>query len=217
MERRLGRSIESEENSRNLSWGKLGEKYVADNPALLGLEYSVNLSDTTVHPEIPFWAGSEDLTKEDTVGDIKSPKTLKSFCQLVDPYMEDGKIIHPALTIEAVRANHKDGDKYYWQLVSNACIHNKPFAELIVFVPYQSELQKIRELAGNWDNPEESYKYSWVFNSNDTELPYLIDGGYYKNLNVIRFEVPQADKDLLTERVLAAGKLLIENKDLVLG
>jgi hypothetical protein len=133
---------------------------------------------------------------------------------LVDPlYLNmkevNGVWVYDGLEVmNLIRANHKDGDKYYYQLVSNACIHNKKFGELIVFCPYQSELQKIRELAGNWDNPEESYKYSWIFNSNDTELPYLIDGGYYKNINVIRFEIPQADKDFLTERVKAAGALL---------
>lgn len=210
MERRLGRSIESEENARNLSWGKLGEKYVGDNPELLGLEYSMNLSETTQHPKIPYWAGSDDATKVDTVCDIKCPRTMKSFCQLVDPYLEDGKVVYKALTIEAVRANHKDGDKYYWQIVSNACIHNKQFGELIVFCPYQSELPALKELASNWENPEEQYKFYWVASAaSDEEIPYLIDGGFYKNINVIRFEIPQADKDFLTERVIAAGKLLV--------
>ena len=31
----------------------------------------------------------------------------------------------------------------------------------------------------------------------------------YKNLNIIRFEVPQADMDALTERVKLAGTKLI--------
>jgi hypothetical protein len=207
MERRLGRCIEDETNARNLSWGKLGERYVSENPELLGLEYSVNLSDTTRHPEIEYWLGSEDATKEDTVCDIKCPKTLKSFCQLVDPYVENGKVIYEGLTIEAVRANHKEGDKYYFQLVSNAIIHDKAFGELIIFCPFKSELQKLRDLAQNWDGADQ-YKYSWIYNASDEEMPYLIDGGFYKNINVIRFEIPQADKDFLTKRVKEAGKLL---------
>lgn len=212
MERRLGRRIEDETNSRNLSWGKLGEKYVSENPALLGLEYSINLSDTTRHPEIEYWLGSEDATKEDTVCDIKCPKTLKSFCQLVDALYVGG--VSGMEAIEHIRANHKDGDKYYFQLVSNAIIHNKPFGELIIFCPYKSELQALRDLAQNWDGADQ-YKYSWIYNASDDEMPYLIDGGFYKNINVIRFEIPQADKDFLTKRVIAAGKLLTPAKDLV--
>lgn len=213
MERRLGRSLDTEENARNLSWGKLIEKYISDNPKLLGLNYSVNLSDTTVHPTIHFWAGSEDVTKEDTVGDIKAPRTLKSFCQLVDAVA-----VHGLSGMEAMHhiiKTHKEGEKYFYQLVSNACIHNKQFGELIVFVPYQSQLNEIRELAANWDNPEEAYKYAWINSANDEELPYLIDGGFYKNLNVIRFEIHKADKEFLTEKVLAAGKLLVEQRELV--
>lgn len=210
MERRLGRSIETEENARNLSWGKLCELYISQNPILLSLEYKVNLSDTSVHPDIDYWAGSEDALTEDAVCDFKSPRTLKSFCQLVDAVAVHG--LQGTEAMNYIRQNHKDGDKYYWQLVSNACIHNKQFAELIVFVPYLSQLNELRELAGNWDNPEESFKYSWIFNANDEELPYLVDGGFYKNINVIRFEIPQSDKDYLKERVLLAGKLLADHK-----
>jgi hypothetical protein len=49
----------------------------------------------------------------------------------------------------------------------------------------------------------------WLSMAKDDELPYLQDDGYYKNINIIRFEVPEADKLLLTKRVLEAGKYLI--------
>ncbi len=41
-------------------------------------------------------------------------------------------------------------------------------------------------------------------------MPYLIEGGHYKNLNIIRFEVSEEDKKALTERVIKAGKMLIK-------
>ncbi len=223
MERRLKRSISCEENARPLSWGKLCERYVCDNPEILGLEYSVNLSDTTRHPTIDCWLGSEDVLKEDTVGDIKSPKTLKSFCQLVDAIVmveADGVwVMDGTQTMNNIRfgwvdkngferKKHPDGEKYYWQLVSNGTIHNKKFAELIVFVPYKSELPELKKLALVLDAESGVYQYSWVANANDSELTYLNDKGLYKNKTVIRFEIPQADKDFLTSRVTTASQLL---------
>jgi hypothetical protein len=210
MERRLGRSLTTEQNAKPLSWGKLCEKRAFD---LLGMEYILSSNETHVHPTIPYWSGSKDGIKHDegkTVIDIKCPITLKSFCQLVDGTKDPKSdlMLHSPLTIEAVRANHKDGDKYYWQLVSNSCINDCKYAELVVYVPYQYELDIIREMASNYDGDQN--KMAWINWSQDIDLPYLIEGGHYKNLNIIRFEVPQADKDFLTERVKAAGKLLIE-------
>lgn len=199
LERKLGRSISTETNSKPTSWGKLVEKRVFD---ILGMEYILSSNQTDLHPQIKYWAGSKDGIKHDegkTVFDIKSPYTLKSFCQLAD-----------CETIEQVRNNHKDGEKYYWQLVSNACINDCQWAELIVYCPYQSELATIREMAANIDGDQN--KIAWINWSTDDDLPYLIKGGYYKNLHIIRFEVPQTDKDLLTTKVLEAGKLLIDFK-----
>lgn len=202
MERRLGRSLTDESNAKPLTWGKLLESRAFE---LLGLEYSLSSTETDVHPNIPYWAGSKDGMKFDegkTVIDIKCPITLKSFCQLVQP-LYDG--LTGNLAMEAIRENHKDGDMYYWQLVSNSILNNTKFAELIVYVPYLSELPEIKLLA---DGNPNAY---WIAMAGEDELPYLIDGGYYKNLNTIRFEVPQADKDFLTALVLKAGALLINN------
>jgi hypothetical protein len=105
--------------------------------------------------------------------------------------------------MNAIRENHKDGDKYYYQLVSNACISGSKYAELIVYMPYESELPEVKALAEG--NPD----CYWIWAALENELPFLKDGGYYQNLNIIRFEVPQADKDFLTECVEKAGQLLI--------
>ncbi len=204
MERRLGRSLTDESNARPLTWGKLGERHVFDN--ILGTEYALCSLATIVHPTINHWSGSPDGTKKDTVADIKAPMTLKSFCQLVDP-------VYAGLSgedaMKVIRETHKDGEKYYWQLVSNAILTQKQFAELIVYVPYKSELDEIRRLAQSVE-PDQLSKHYWIAMALEDELPHLIDGGYYKNLTTIRFEVPQADKDLLTAKVLKAGELLIQ-------
>ena len=204
-ERRLGRSLTTEVDAKPLTWGKLLEIMAFDE---LGLEYVLSSTETDVHPEITYWAGSKDGLKMDdgrTVIDIKSPFTLKSFCQLVQP-LYDG--LTGMAAMDWVRENHKDGDKYYWQLVSNAILNNAKHAELIPFMPYKSQLEDLRMRASNVP-AEVLSKHYFIAMANDDDLPYLPDGGYYKNINKIRFEVPQADKDLLTSLVVKAGELLV--------
>lgn len=199
MERRLGRSLSTEVNARATSWGSLVEGRVFD---LLGLEYTLTSKQTLLHPRFPFWAGSPDAEKKNTVPDFKCPLTLKSFCQLVDPLYVG---LEGMDAINAVRDHHEDGDTYYWQIVSNACIKGYEYGELIVYMPYLDELIEIKEMARR----DQSGKYKWIDYAEFDELPYILRNGYYRNLNVIRFRIPQEDKDLLTMRVEAAGKLLI--------
>lgn len=201
MERRLGRSLNTEISGKPINWGNCLEPYIFEE--MLELEYSYHSDETISHPDYDFWAGSPDGSKQDsTVVDTKAPFTLKSFCQLVQP-LYDGLIGMDAMS--AIRENHKEGDTYYWQLVSNAILTNSKYAELIVFCPYQSELSTIRLLADG--TPD----YYFIWASEDKDVPYLPNNGYYKNLNVIRFEVPEEDKIALTQRVVEAGKMLIKN------
>jgi hypothetical protein len=206
MERLLGRSLQDEVTARPLQWGKLLEGRVFD---LLGLDYTLTSTETDVHPEIDFWAGSKDGTREGeerAVIDIKCPITLKSFMQLVKP-LYDGLTGMEAM--QAVRDNHKSGEDYYWQLVSNACIIGAEWAELIVYMPYESELPEIKMRAEG--------EVFWIWAALQDELPYILDGGRFQNINVIRFQVPQSDKDFLTERVMKAGELLTPRPNLLLA
>jgi len=211
MERRLQRSLTDETNARPITWGKLLESRVFD---LLGLEYILSSQETIQHPTIEYWAGSPDGYKNDpggTVMDIKSPLTLKSFCQLVDPLYQGLEGIG---AMNAIRENHKDGEKFYWQLVSNAVLMGTKYAELIPYMPYYSELSDIRMMCQSVPG-DQLGKHYWIAMAQDDELPYLIDGGYYRNLNIIRFEVPEADKKLLTDAVKKAGGFLINNPSIV--
>jgi hypothetical protein len=200
MERRLGRCLDLESNARPLVWGRLLEPRAFEQ---LGLEYSLNSDETLCHSEIEYWKGTPDgfrYGKQKTVIDIKCPITLKSFCQLVQP-LYDG--FEGMEAMNKIRESHKDGEKYFWQLISNACITGAKFAELIVYAPYESEIPEIKLSADGVDG------CMWVQFATENELPYLKNGGYYKNLNIIRFEVSQEDKDFLTERVRLAGSMLI--------
>lgn len=209
MERMLGRALDKEENARSLTWGKTLESYVF---SLLGLDYTLTSDETKAHPEIEYWAGSVDGMREGeqrAAIDIKCPVTLKSFCQLVMPLycgmsgIDAMNAIRFGFDIDGVSyEKHKDGEKYYWQLVSNACINGVDFAELIIYCPYQSELPAIRS------HCETNPKAYWIWASEDEELPYLPNDGKFQNVNVIRFEIPQEDKDLLKSKVIKAGELL---------
>lgn len=201
MERRLGRGLETDNNSKACAWGNLCEIYVMGKNEYIGLEYSQRPDEPIVSEEFDFHSGTPDMTKVDTVCDLKSPFTLKSFCQMVEPLYKGLQGIE---AIEYLRENYvvgsaKTGEKYYWQLVSNAILTKSKYAELFIFCPYQDELNEIRATAQMQDGA--AGKYYGIANSNDEDLPFLIKGGYYKNINMIRFEVPQADKDLLNERL----------------
>lgn len=204
-ERRLGRSISVEANAKPLTWGNLLEGRAF---GLMSLDYTLNSTETIVHQTIDYWSGSPDGFKYDeskTVIDFKAPITLDSFCDLVDP-------LYAGLTgmdaMNAIRENHDCGEAYYQQLVSNAILTNSQFCELIVYVPYLSELPVIREMAQMVES-DMLGKHYWIAMATENELPYLVDGGYYKNLNIIRFPVSEEDKTLLTECVLRAGAMLI--------
>ena len=210
-ERYLGQSIDCETNARALGWGKLLEPRVHE---LLPISYSYSSDITDVHPTIPYWAGSKDCVNtagEKAIGDIKCPITKKSFVQLVLPMylgyagLEIMYAIRDGFNHEGFEyPAHKDGPKYYWQIVSNAIINGADFGELIVYMPYDSELLEIVNSAQ--DNPA----LNWIKYASADEIPSIKDGGFFKNLNVIRFKIPQADKDFLTERVLKAGESLIQ-------
>ena len=191
-ERKLGLSLSTEQNAKPLTWGKHLEFRVFD---VLGAEFELTSQLTKIHPQYNFWAGSADCikhTEKRILPDIKCPYTRKSFCELLE--CTDGeklKELYP---------------EYYWQLVSNAILNDCSDAELIVYMPYKSELEDIRESTGGIDTLQRNL--AWINFAEDEELPHILDGGHYKNLNTISIIIPSSDTDFLTERVVEAGKLL---------
>lgn len=202
MERRLGRTLKNDVDARACDWGNLCEGLVLE---MLGIEYSTQSKKTIKHPDFDFWFGTPDsicYEEYNTVADVKCPFTLKSFCQLVDGWKEDG--------IQGIRDNHKDGDTFYWQLVSNAILTGCKEGELIVFCPYQSQVSSLFQLGMD--------KYNWLNYVDMDDVPWLPeDNGYYKNLNKFRFPIPDADKLALHNRVVEASKLLVPNKILTVA
>lgn len=190
-ERKLGRSLSTEVDARPLTWGKLNEAKAFE---LLGIEYQLVSDKTITHKDYPdYWSGSPDAVKDGVVIDLKCPYTLKSFCQLYE-----------ANTKELLINETQNGEAYYWQLVSNAILTGVDKAELIIYCPYEEELNTIKEEA-------DLYGYKWIANANNEQLPYLICNSIlndYNNIKVIDLDIPQEDKDFLNECVVKAIDLL---------
>lgn len=213
MERRLGRSLDGELDAKPTNWGKFIEPLLFQ---LLDGDYTYNSSDTLTHPEFDFWKGTPDgfkITENKTVVDAKCPFTLESFCKLVgalyngfegmdamtalrEGYTDKTGLFQPA---------HQDAEKYYWQIVSNACIDDCTHGELIIYCPYESELSVIQKMAVESGNPSAYF----IANGSKNSLPYLKDDGFYQNINIISFEIPENDKNFLTETVKKASAYLI--------
>lgn len=213
MERRLGRSLDNELDSKPTNWGKFVEPLLF---SLLDEDYTYNSNETLVHPDFDYWLGTPDGFKKvikKTVIDAKCPFTLESFCKLVAPLynglegMDAMNAIRFGFTDKTglLQPPHADGEKFYQQLVSNACIDDCEAAELIIYCPYESELAVIQQMAVQSGEPMAYF----IANGSKKSLPYLKDDGFYKNINIINFDVPQEDKNLLTETVKRTSQYLI--------
>ena len=189
-ELKLGRRLNKDHSARPTTWGNLGERYLFETH--LGLEYRLTSKEPIKHPEIEIYSGTPDGTRKDIVYDIKCPFTMKSFCELSE--------------INSIEDFKENKPEYYWQLVSNSILTGLPNAELIVFCPQKSELDAIRSLC---EDMEDNYKYFWLSNAYDDELPYLTEKSKYNSINIFTFEVPESDKELLLNEIKEAQKILI--------
>jgi len=192
-ERKMKRSISTEVDTRSILWGKFLEPRVHN---LIGMEYEHINDITLVHPKYDYWVGSPDfkIVKDKVVSDSKCPQP-NAFCELIENCSQG---------IEYFKENHED---YYWQLVSNACILGMDYIELIVYMPYESELKEIRFEAENYDGLDQ-YKYRFIAESDKNQLAYLPDNSEYKNLNIFRFPLDKGDAILLESKVIAASIIL---------
>lgn len=227
IERMYKKSLDPSGDIFAFAWGKLCEKIVHEK---LGLGYVFQSQDTIEHKTIKGWYGTPDgfknpvflkvkdhwiLHTTDIVTEIKCPISIGGFDDLVRPLYEfDGfnvtgkREISGNEAIQQIRKASKEGEKYYWQIVSNACITGATKAELIVYMPYFDELDEI--YAYNNDLAEPFYI---VGRRLPHELPFLHRDIGIDNINIIAFDVPQEDKDFLTSRVEMCIKLIDAKED----
>lgn len=198
-ERALGRSVEMGALSQAMRWGKFLEKRVYD---MLPMGYVMLNKATKVHPTIDSWVGTLDfLVPEVKVSELKcfEPKNFASYTSaLLTRDSEKIKEEHP---------------KEYWQIVSNACIHGVNKGEGITYMPYESEMDDIREQMQDLDYLKqvgmELKDMFYIHEKSNAELPVLPDESKFNNLNIFEFEIPEKDILDLTNTVLKAEQLLI--------
>lgn len=195
----LGRSLTIEKQGRSALWGHFHEQRVHD---ILPPSYRLIGKKTEAHPKYPFWAGSpdNDCKSLSIVGDIKcyEPKKFKEYVDCLILCVVNG--------IDLFKENFP---QEYWQLISNACILDMDKISPIVYMPYFSELEEIRQSVRDLEDEDDKRKYGFIANAHYNELPWLPDGGRYKNLNQFVFEAPKEDKDFLTGMVLMAAQKLV--------
>lgn len=210
-ELRMGRSFDIGAYSQSMAWGNFMETVVFN---LLGTDYSLTSKGTLVHPDFEYWAGTTDCEKF---------KAGKKFAAAEIKCYEPKKWAEytNALLLKDIQ-NLKDNFKEeYWQIVSNACILGVGFGEAITFMPYESQMDNlkdekgniidfgIRQMAENFDGNEQ-WQYRFIVEKENWQLPVLPNGGYYKNINKFEFEIPKEDIELLTNRIEIATKELLK-------
>lgn len=193
-EQKLKRSLSVRKDSRATLWGNFLEQRVYE---LLPNTYRLigQRGDSSLfHENIPYWCGKPDLISPLKVSDIKCPEP-KAFCELID-------------VLDAGYDSFKENNpEYFWQLISNAILTKSEFIELIVYLPYESELEAIREMAENF-NGDEFWKYRFIYESDKSELAYQPEDSAYKNLNLYEFKVRPEDMEFLTSKVISATNYL---------
>jgi hypothetical protein len=193
----MDRPINAEHDALPTTWGKLGELRVFE---ILPTAYALVNKNRLFHPEIIYWSGAPDLISEDCESDIKCPWSLEVF---------GNKIAALTAGIEAYKEEFPED---FWQHISNCTLLREngipvKYFEPILYVPYRSEIEEMKKIVNLMDGFE-MRKFSRIVNMDEEELPWLKEGGKYKNLNIFRFHIPEEDCEELTETVRECGKLL---------
>lgn len=197
-EMKLGRSIKNEFTAKETSWGTFLERRVF-RMLPTSYQYAAN-QGRLFHPEIPHYSGIPDvLNNTDAVGDAKCPFNMEKFCRKQDA-LEDYSTFKDQFPED------------FWQLVSNLTLLRAngleiDYIEAVNYVPYKSELEEIRQSA------EDDESMKWLQYTTDAGLPWLPDGGHYKNLNIHRFRVMQRDVDDWLERLTMAVNALLGREE----
>jgi len=200
MELELGRGIDLPINTWEVSWGKVWEVYVHWQ---LGSEYKICIDQSKEHPIHYFWSGAKDFKITDGIAELK--------CYQLRKFYKYAKCLQKQ-SIELLKENFKDE---YWQIVSNACIDNVKFGEAIAFMPTEEMLLEMKQMIEETDYIEKQvkddpFKYKFIVDRPLWDLPFIPEHSKFPSMVKFRFEVPQEDKDFLTERVIKANELLTE-------
>lgn len=199
-----GRTIDNDINSKPTSWGNFLEQYVYETYfGFSGFELDSKRTikyEGEIEEIRGYYCGSPDLIGADTVGDIKCPFTLKSYLQAYN-----------CKDIYELIEKHPSGAIYFWQLISNAILLDKPKCKLAFFVPSgiirdgQTETEIERIQAKIRDCGDESMY--WARFKNIDDFPY-IKNPETENFKLFEFEATKEAKEQLLDRLQLAVKEL---------
>ena len=198
-ERKMNRSLEMGAYSQSMAWGKFLEKRVNDS---LPFGYQMLHKTTKLHPKFNYVSGSVDfLVPGVKIAELKcfEPKNFASYVSVL--LTGDTELIK------------KEHPKEYWQMLNNSQIHKTPKMEAIVYMPYESEMEEIRELAENPEYLSDIGMMPWevrfIAEKPISHLAVLPNDSSFKNLNIFEFDVPIDDVVFLNKRIIEAGKILL--------
>lgn len=202
IERKMQSCLDGGAHTQSLAWGNFMELVVY---SILGVQYQISSKDTTPHPvHGKYWSGSKDLFtvnaetgKMESIAEIKCYQK-KNFAQYTECILK-----------KDIELFKNEFPKEYWQIVSNVCIEGVEIGEAITYMPYVSEYEEIRDMAENYDGAD-AWKYKFIRDLPVQDLPFLPDGGHYKNINKFAFIVPEEDKIFLEDRIIQAEKKIKE-------
>lgn len=186
LERQLKVSINDASNSRAANWGSILEHYVAKHYLPIGWEAWTE--GTIVHPLIQGYSGTPDIGSQYGSGDIKC-FGRKKFAQIAN--------LAAGNEIANLKAKFPE---IYWQITSNAILTRSNKCLLVSFLPYDSELEHIRNWVANYEIAEE-WKYRFIVESDKAELPHQSDNSDFENVIVWEWDLVIEDADNLLEMI----------------
>jgi len=196
---KLGRSIKNQAEAKQTSWGTFLERRVFK---LLDSSYkNVSGDGRLTHPDNKHWTGVPDFLRAfdaplfNTVADCKCPFSPEKFCDKMEALQDYGTF-------------KKEFPADFWQLVSNLVLLREngldiDYIEAVNYMPYRSELDEIRMSA------EGDRTMRWLEYTTDEGLPWMPNGGHYKNLNVHRFRVMERDVEFCKEVMKKCTDMLL--------
>lgn len=218
LEIQLGRSLDTDATSRDINWGFLMEAWVGQTK---GTDYVEHGHKSLSHPNPKLlWGGSPDMTcpRKKLVAEIKGYQP-KNFAAYTNALLNAKNDRNPNV-YERNKDLRENFPKEYWQGISNSILTGFTTIELITAMPQFSDLPAIVEIAMNWQDDAEQFRYKSIaddiINEKYYAVAFLPDGGYYDAINSYVFEAPAEDIKALTAAVALASAELIEFKATVL-
>lgn len=195
----LGRSLDTNVYTQAIAWGQLMEYFVYEK---LEADY-LHTQDRRFHNDLD-WSGVPDFEIPDAIVSESKSYQLNRFASY--------SLCIKQKNIELLKS---DFPAEYWQIVSNSVINKTEWGEAISYAPTIDELKEIAFRIEETDFLEQCKLDVWKFRfivekvqlELFNELACIPNDSKIPSLTRFDFKVPEADKDLLIERVTLAQKV----------